>query len=77
MNNLCVLEEHRHKKMGEQLLEHAFGEARKLGCTKINIGIVEENMKLRKWYEANGAEHIGTEKFDFFPFTCGYMRKML
>ena len=41
----------------------------------MNIGIVEENIKLRKWYEANGAEHIGTKKFDFFPFTCGYMRK--
>ena len=41
----------------------------------MNIGIVEENIKLRKWYEANGAEHIGTKKFDFFPFTCVYMRK--
>ena len=36
--------------------------------------IVEENTVLRKWYERNGAVHIGTEKFDFFPFTCGYMR---
>ena len=28
---------------------------------------------LRKWYERNGAVHTGTEKFDFFPFTCGYL----
>lgn len=77
LNNLCVLEEYRHKKIGEQLLEHAFKEARKMGCSQMNIGIVEENVKLRKWYETHGAEHIGTEKYDFFPFTCGYMRKML
>lgn len=77
LNNLCVLEEYRHKKIGEQLLEHAFSEAGKMGCSQINIGIVEENVKLRKWYEAHGAEHIRTEKYDFFPFTCGYMKKML
>ena len=77
LSNLCVLEEYRHKKIGEQLLEHAFSKAKKIGCSQMNIGIVEENVKLRKWYEANGAEHIGTEKYDFFPFTCGYMKKML
>lgn len=43
----------------------------------MNIGIVEENVKLRKWYEVHGVEHIGTEKYDFFPITCGYMKKML
>ena len=77
LNNLCVLEEYRHKKIGEQLLEHAFVEAGKMGCTQMNIGIMEENVKLRKWYEDHGAEHIGTDKYDFFPFTCGYMKKML
>ena len=63
--------------IGEQLLEHALAEAGKMGCSQMNIGIVEENVKLRKWYEAHGAEHIRTEKYDFFPFTCGYMKKML
>ena len=43
----------------------------------MNIGIVEENKRLRKWYEDNGAVHVGTKKFDFFPFTCGYMKKEL
>lgn len=75
LNNLCVLAEYRHKKIGGQLLTHAFCEAKKLGCSQVNIGIVEENKRLREWYEANGAVHTGTKKFDFFPFTCGYMRK--
>lgn len=77
LNNLCVLEEYRHKKIGERLLKHAFSEAGKMGCLWVNIGIVEENVRLREWYESHGAVHIGTEKYDFFPFTCGYMRKML
>lgn len=77
LNNVCVLPENRHKGIGEKLLNHAFEIAEKLGCKKMNIGIVEENMVLRKWYESYGVVHIGTQKFDFFPFTCGYMEKVL
>ena len=77
LNNLCVLPAYRHQGIGEELLKSAFEAAKKLNCTKINIGIVEENKVLRKWYETFGFVHIGTEKYDFFPFTCGYMEKML
>lgn len=77
LNNLCVLKEYRHNNIGKELLEHAFSEAEKMGCCQVNIGIVEENVKLRDWYEENGAKHVRTEKYEFFPFTCGYMRKEL
>lgn len=77
LNNLCVIPTYRHKGIGEKLLTNAFHVAKELGCTKINIGIVEENIALRKWYETFGFVHTGTQKFDFFPFTCGYMEKIL
>lgn len=77
LNNLCVSPEHRHKGIGEELLKHAFEMAKELGCTKVNIGIVEENQVLRKWYESFDFVHLGTHKYDFFPFTCGYMEKCL
>lgn len=77
LNNVCVLPEYRHRGIGEELLKHAFESVMKIGCTKINIGIVEENVVLRKWYETFGFIHTGTQKFDFFPFTCGYMEKAL
>ncbi|MBO4783838.1 MAG: GNAT family N-acetyltransferase [Lachnospiraceae bacterium] len=77
LNNLAVLPEYRHKGIGRQLLEHAYSVAKSKGCQVMNIGIVEENKKLRKWYEDNGATHLGTHKFDFFPFTCGYLKKEL
>lgn len=56
---------------------NSFEIAKKLGCATMNIDTVEENMVLRNWYETFGFAHIGTEKFDFFPFTCGYMKKNL
>lgn len=77
LNNLCVHPEYRHKGIGEALVTDAFCKARGFGCTRMNIGIVEENQVLRKWYESQGFVHTGTKKFDFFPFTCGYMMKSL
>lgn len=77
LNNLCVLPEYRHRKTGQSLLEDSFRRASEMGCTRMNIGIVEENRRLRSWYESFGFVHTGTEKFDFFPFTCGYMMKTL
>ena len=77
LNNLCVLPRFRHQGIGEKLLLHSFQTAKDLGCLKMNIGIVEENKILKRWYESFGFQHIKTQKFDFFPFTCGYMERIL
>ncbi len=77
LNNLSVLPEIRHLGIGEKLVKDAFEKAKEYGKEKMEIGIVEENVKLRKWYEQLGFIHTGTKKFDFFPFTCGYMEKSL
>lgn len=58
-------------------IDQALNTAKKANCVKINIGIVEENKKLKNWYEQFGFTHTGTKKYDFFPFTCGYMEKNL
>ena len=77
LNNLCVAPESRHEKIGEKLFQYAVEVAKENGYSVMNIGIVEENQKLRKWYEKLGAKHVGIKKFDFFPFTCGYLKKNL
>ncbi len=74
---LCGFPVYRHSGIGNALLNDALDKAKKLGCRKIKLSIVEENTVLRKWYESYGFIHTGTEKFDFFPFTCGYMEKEL
>ena len=65
LNNLCVLPTYRHRKIGQELLFHALNTAKKSDCVKVNIGIVEENKKLRNWYESFGFIHTGTIKYDF------------
>ncbi|MCM1335399.1 MAG: GNAT family N-acetyltransferase [Bacteroides sp.] len=77
LNNLCVLPALRHRRIGEKLLRHSFEIAAAQFCTKIKISIVEENERVKKWYTAFGFRHLGTKKYDFFPFTCGMMEKTL
>ena len=52
LNNLCVLPAYRHKKIGELLLKDAMDKAKIMNCKKMNIGIVEENITLKKCYES-------------------------
>ena len=73
LGNLSVLPEYRHQGIGTALLKHAVNTARDMNCGIMRLSIVKENTTLRKWYERNGAVHTGKEKYDFFPFTCGYM----
>ena len=77
LSNLCVLPEFRHKKIGEALLEDAMSRARNKECKKMKLGIVEENKRIRTWYEKHGFTHTHTVKYDYFPFTCGYMEREL
>ena len=77
LGSLSVLPEYRHRGIGTNLLKHAADTAKQQHCSVMNLSIVEENTVLRKWYERNGAVHTGTQKFDFFPFTVGYMKIML
>ena len=75
LGSLSVLPEYRHQGIGERLLKHAMDTAREHRCKVMTLSIVEENTVLRQWYEQNGFTHTGTVKYDFFPFTCGYMEQ--
>lgn len=77
LNNLCVSPDYRHKGIGSALLKHAFEQAKANNCTAMNIGIVKENKVLHNWYKTFGFVHTHTQKFDFFPFECEYMKKEL
>lgn len=77
IGSLSVLPEYRHKLIGRTLLEDSLSKASEYGCTIMKLSIVEENRILRKWYEDQGFVHTGTVKYDFFPFTCGYLEREL
>lgn len=77
INNLCVLPEYRHKKIGRELLQYAIQRAISKQYDKITLSIVEENTVLKEWYSSFGFVRTHTKKYDFFPFTCGYMELKL
>ena len=77
LKDLCVLPGYRHNEIGKQLLEHAFDKALEFGSAIMRLSIVEENQTLRQWFEGFDFENVGTQKFDFLPFTLGYMMRRL
>lgn len=77
LGSLSVLPEYRHHNIGSLLLEDSTERAARSDCKIMKLSIVEENTILRRWYEDRGFVHTGTVKYDFFPFTCGYLEKAL
>ncbi|MBR5366114.1 MAG: GNAT family N-acetyltransferase [Clostridia bacterium] len=77
VSHLAVLPAYRHRGIGHALLDRAEEEARARGCVRMTLSLVDENRRLRTWYESFGYVHTHAVKFDFFPFTCGYMEKPL
>lgn len=74
MNNLSVLPEYRHLGIGKKMIEYVKEYATKnTSAKKITIGIIEDNIILKKWYSSLGFIHTGTKKFDSLPFTVGFM----
>lgn len=73
LKHLAVLPERRHLGYGGELLDFCKEQVRECGGSKIKIGIIDENTRLKDWYAANGFTHTGTARFDGLPFTVGYM----
>ena len=77
LNSLCVRPRLSPiREPGAAMLRHAFAQSKATGCRMMHIGTAEENRILRRWYETAGFIHTGTNKYDFFPFTCGYTEKV-
>ena len=77
LEKLCVLPGYRHDGIGAVLLEKARTEAIRLGGHKIEIGIIEENTRLKDWYLLNGFTHTGTIDLPHLPFIVGFMELSL
>lgn len=73
LEKLSVLPQHRHGGAGRQLVGWAAEQARAAGAAALRIGIIEENARLRAWYEGLGFALTGTRVFAHLPFTVGFM----
>ena len=73
IDDLSVLPEHRHKGYGKTLLDFGKAKAVSLGASKIRLGMIDDNKRLRKWYEENGFVTVAYKQYDGAPFLVGKM----
>ncbi len=48
-----------------------------LGAQQLTIGIMDENVPLRRWYEKHGFVCTGRRRFAHLPFTVSFWQKTL
>jgi len=77
IGKLAVLPAYRHKGYGRALIAFAKQKAKALEIPKIVIEIMEDNTRLKNWYEAMGFVHTGTGIFPHLPFTVGFMEYLI
>ena len=73
LDHLAVLPECRRQGIGEAMLRFARQTVKENGGEVIRIGIIEENTRLKRWYERFGFISTGTKQFAHLPFTVGFM----
>jgi ribosomal protein S18 acetylase RimI-like enzyme len=73
IGKLSVLPEYRHKGYGKMLLDFAKDKAIAAGGKVIEIGIKEDNLRLKDWYTQYGFVHTGTSRFPHVIFEVGFM----
>ena len=57
LNDIVVLPEYRHKGYGKEMLDFCKAKAHENGAVKIRLGMIDDNIKLKKWYMANGFDN--------------------
>ena len=73
LNNLSVLPEKRHAGYGSMMIDFAKKKVAELGADAILLSIIEDSWVIKNYYQMHGFKHIGTQKFEHLPFTCGFM----
>lgn len=73
LDDIIILPEHRQHGYGKKFLEFCKEKAKELGAVKIQLGMIDDNKRLKKWYEENGFTNIGYKRFVGAPFTAGFM----
>ena len=77
LDDIVVLPAYRGKGIGEELLAFCKRKAMELGASEIYLGMIDDNVRLKTWYEAHGFVNTGYKKYEKAPFTVGYMRCVL
>ena len=75
MERLAVLPEYRHGGIGKRLMDTVFDYVSKKGGKRVSIGIINENTRLKEWYQQYGFVETGLKHYDHLPFEVCFMEK--
>lgn len=77
MERLAVLPEYRHGGVGKKLMDTIFDYVGKSGGNRVSIGIINENTRLKEWYQQYGFVQTGLKHYDHLPFEVCFMEKLV
>lgn len=75
LEKLAVAPPYRHLGYGAALMDHALAAAAAAGAGIASIGIIDQNTRLKRWYERHGFVTTGHRRFDHLPFTVCYLQR--
>jgi len=73
LERLGVLPEARRKGYGRALVDHIISRANHSGAKQISIGIIADDVELKRWYLKIGFVEGETKEFDHLPFLVLFM----
>ena len=73
LEKLAVTPAFRHRGYGSSLMDYARDFVSRAGGHRISIAIINENARLKRWYEQYGFVQTGLKQFDHLSFTVCFM----
>ena len=77
INDIAILPEYQSKGFGSELMQFSKEEAKRQHCKKIRLGMIDDNIKLKTWYEKHGFKTIRVVKYDTVTYMVGKMELVL
>ena len=75
LERLAVLPQFRKRGFGRALANHVIAEAKKLGVSRVEIGIIFKHVELKEWYQRSGFSVKNVAHFKHLPFEVAFMFK--
>lgn len=77
IEKLAVLPGFRHQDLGKKLMSFAEEQIILTGGKKISLGVIDENLVLKKWYRKMGYIETTSKTFAHLPFRVRFMIKQI
>lgn len=77
IEKVAIHPDYRHDHKGRQNIEFAENRIHDLGDKRISVGLIDENIQLKDWYQFLGYNETGTIIFDHLPFNVCFMDKLI